>query len=96
MAAIFTLDIGGRPTVAFEANNLRDAAQLSHEQWFRDDVARLESGGASLWDGKASLKIRYASEAEKGVFLEAAEEASSDDMILVYLVELDVSTLRGR
>jgi hypothetical protein len=96
MAAIFTLDIDGRPTVAFEAKNIRDASQLSHEQWFRDDIAQLESGGASLWDGKASLKIRYASEAEKDFFLEAAEEATGDEMILVYLVELDVSTLNRR
>ena len=57
--AIFTLDIGGRPTVAFEAKNLRDASQLSREQWFRDDVAQLESGGASLgWKGIAEDKIR--------------------------------------
>ena len=47
-----------------------------------------------LWDGKALLKTRYASDAEKDFFLEAAEEASGDEMILVYLVELDVSTLQ--
>jgi hypothetical protein len=96
MAAIFTLDIDGRPTVAFEAKNLREASQLSREQWFQDDVAQLESGGASLWDGKALLKTRYASDAEKAAFLEAAGEASTDDMVLVYLVELDVSTLERR
>jgi hypothetical protein len=96
MAAIFTLDIDGRPTVAFEAKNLREASQLSHEQWFRDDVAQLESGGASLWDGKAPLNTRYASDAEKDFFFEAAEEATGDEMILVYLVELDVLTLKRR
>ena len=68
----------------------------SREQWFRDDVAQLESDGASLWDGKALLKTRYATDAEKDFFLEAAEEASGDEMILVYLVQLDVSTLRNR
>jgi hypothetical protein len=96
MAAIFTLDIDGRPTVAFEAKNLREASQLPREQWFRDDVTQLESGGASLWDGKAPLKTRYASDAEKAAFLEAAGEAATDDMVLVYLVRLDVSTLERR
>jgi hypothetical protein len=95
MAAIFTLDIDGRPTVAFEAKNLHEASQLSREQWFRDDVAQLESGGVTLWDGTTSLKTRNASDAEKEFFFEAAEEAADDGMILVYLVELDVSTLRA-
>lgn len=92
MSAVFTLEIGGKPIVAFEAKNAHEASQLRSEKWFRDDVAELKSGSIPLWDRKAQLKTRYASEAEKAAFLEGAGEAPSDEMILVYLVKLDVST----
>ena len=83
------------PILTFETKNLRESSELCREQWFRDDVARLKSHGVSLWDGKTALKTRYASEAEKVAFLEATGEAPSDDeIILVYLIELDVSTLK--
>jgi hypothetical protein len=94
MTAIFTLEIGDKPIVSFEAENLRESSELCREQWFQDDVIRLKSNGVSLWDAKAALKTRYASEAEKAAFLEATPEAPSDEMILVYLVALDVSTLK--
>ena len=90
MSAVFTLEIDGKPIVAFEAKNAHEAPQLRGEKWFRDDIAQLKSGGIPLWDGKTPLKARYASEAERAAFLEAAGEAPSDKMILVYLVELDV------
>jgi hypothetical protein len=41
LPAIFTLDIGGRPTLAFEAKNLRESQQLCHEYWLRRDIAGL-------------------------------------------------------
>ena len=94
MSAIFTLDIGGKPTLTFEAKNLRESSELCHEQWLRDEVAQLKSHGVSLWDRKASLKTRYASEGEKAAFVEATGEAPLGEMILVYLVRLDVSTIK--
>jgi hypothetical protein len=93
MSAIFTLDIDGKPILSFEAKNLRESSELCREQWLRDEVAELKSYGISLWDGKAALKTRYASDAEKAAFLEATGEAPLDEMILVYLVRLDVSTI---
>jgi hypothetical protein len=53
LPAIFTLDVGGRPTLAFEAKNLRESQQLCHEHWLRRDIADLMSNSAPLWDGKA-------------------------------------------
>jgi hypothetical protein len=93
MSAIFTLEIGDKPIVTFKAKNLRGSSELCREQWFRDDVARLKSHGVSVWDGKVALKTRYATEAENAAFLEATAESLSDEMVLVYLVELDVQTL---
>jgi hypothetical protein len=93
ISAIFTLDVGGKPTLTFEARNLRESYELSREAWLRDDIVRLKSNGIPLWDGKALLKSRYATEAEKAVFLEASEEPAHDEMVLAYLVELDAETI---
>jgi hypothetical protein len=93
VTAIFTLDIGGKPTLAFEARNLRESCELGREQWLRDDIMRLKSHGTALWDGKAVLKSRYATDTEKAVFLESAGEPPPDEMVLAYLVELDAETI---
>jgi hypothetical protein len=91
--AIFTLDVGGKPILTFEAKNLREAWELCHEEWLRDDIARLKSHGIPLWDGKAILKSRYATASEKAVFLGATGEPAPEDMVLAYLVELDIETI---
>lgn len=89
--AIFTLDVGGRPTLAFEAKNLRESQQLCHEHWLRRDIADLTSNGTPLWDGKARLRARRSTEHEVAVYREAARVAvqPQDDLLLAYLVELD-------
>ena len=56
--AIFTIDIGDRPTVTFEAQNLREARKLCHEHWLKEDLAEAKSGGVPLWDGTAKLRAR--------------------------------------
>ena len=91
--AIFTLDIGGRPTLAFEARNLRESQQLCHEYWLRRDIADLTSNGTPLWDGKARLSARRSTEDEIAAYREAARDATQphDDLLLAYLVELDNS-----
>jgi hypothetical protein len=87
---IFTIEIGGTPTLTFEAQNHREAHELCHEQWLKDDLAEANSNGASLWDGKARLRARIAQPEESAVFAEAKSSGQpSDGMILVYLVELD-------
>jgi hypothetical protein len=58
--AIFTTEIGDTPTLTFEAQNLREAQELCHEQWLKDDLAEVKSDGARLWDGKAKLRARIA------------------------------------
>jgi hypothetical protein len=37
--SIFTMEIGGTPTLVFEAQNLREAHELGHEQWLKGDLA---------------------------------------------------------
>lgn len=95
MPAIFTLNIGGKPVLAFEAKNLREAWELCHEEWLRDEVARLRSNGLPLWDGAAKLQSRSATETERAKYREAAKAAESpaDELVLAYLVELDPETV---
>jgi hypothetical protein len=50
---IFTIEIGDTPTLTFEVQNLREAHELCHEQWLKDDLAEAKSEGVPLWDGKA-------------------------------------------
>lgn len=90
-AAIFTLDVGGKPTLAFEAKNLRESQQLCHEHWLRRDIADLTSNGAPLWDGKARLRARRSTEDEIAAYREVERDATQpqDDLLLAYLVELD-------
>jgi hypothetical protein len=90
LARIFTIEIGDTPTLTFEAQNLREAQELCHEQWLKDDLAEAKSDGVSLWDGKAKLRARMALPDESALFTEAKNNGQpSDGLMLVYLVKLD-------
>jgi hypothetical protein len=90
LSRIFTIKIGDTPTLMFEAQNMREAQELCHEQWLKDDLAEAKSDGAPLWDGKAKLRARMALPDESAVFTEAKTNGQpSDGLMLVYLVELD-------
>jgi hypothetical protein len=90
LPSIFTIEIGDTPTLAFEAQNLREAHELCQEQWLKDDLAETKSNAVPLWDGKAKLRARMASPDESAMFAEAKNTGEpSDGLMLVYLVELD-------
>jgi hypothetical protein len=91
--AIFTIDIGDTPTVTFEARNFREARELCHEHWLKEDLAEAKSGGVPLWDGKAKLRARLSLPDEIVLFVQAKNNGRpSDGLMLVYLVELDGGT----
>jgi hypothetical protein len=56
LPSVFTIEIGATPTLT----NLREAQELCHEEWLKDDLAEAKSDGAPLWDGKAELRARIA------------------------------------
>jgi hypothetical protein len=90
LPSVFTIEIGGTPTLTFEAQNLREAHELCHEEWLKEDLAQAKSEGAALWDGKAMLRARIARPDESALFAEAKNSGQpSDGLRLVYLVELD-------
>ncbi len=90
LPSVFTIEIGDTPTLTFEAQNLREAQELCHEEWLKNDLAEAKSDGAPLWNGKAELRTRIALPDECALFAEAKKNGqSSDGLLLVYLVELD-------
>ena len=97
LSRIFTIEIGDTPTLMFEAQNMREAQELCHEQWLKDDLAEAKSDGAPLWDGKAKLRVRMARLDESAQFAAAKKNGQpSDGLMLVYLVELDGPLTRSR
>jgi hypothetical protein len=90
LPSIFTIEIGDTPALAFEAQNFREARELCHEQWLKDDLTEAKVDRLSLWDGKAKLRARPALPNEIALFGEAKNNGDpSDGLMLVYLVELD-------
>jgi hypothetical protein len=57
---VFVLDIDRKPILAFIANNMREAMELSKEAWLREDLTDLSSQGVALWDGEAKMTVRGA------------------------------------
>ena len=84
---VFTLEVDGRPILAFESVTAREAQQLAKESWLLDD---LTAGGAPLRTSQSKLSVRLATAEETDVFVTVAETAKpSDDVLLAYLVDLD-------
>ena len=87
---VFTLEVDGRPTLAFEASGTRDAQQLCKESWLRGDLTVLRSAGVPLCTAEFKLSVRPATAEEAIIFGQATDLAKpSDDMVLAYLIELD-------
>jgi hypothetical protein len=91
LLSVFTIEIGGTATLAFEARNLREAHELCREEWLKQDLSEFKTEGVSLWDGKAMLRARIARPHEIALFAEAKNSRGhqSNGLVLVYLVEVD-------
>jgi hypothetical protein len=97
LGLIFTIEVDGKPTVAFEARQLREAAELSKEEWLRADLNALSSNGAPLCGIGSKLRARIANEPERLAYREVAKRAHlSDDILFAYLVELDGIGLKAK
>jgi hypothetical protein len=88
LGLVFTIEVDGKPTVTFEARQLREAAELCQEEWMRADL----NTGVPLCGIGSKLRARMANEVERTAYQEAAQQAApTDDILLAYLVELDGS-----
>ena len=75
---MFTLTISDKP-VAITNTNEDEARELLMSEEFKEDLKVLESEGAPLWDGFASLNVRAATDDEKAEFEEADFDEDEDD-----------------
>ena len=92
---MFTLEISGKPVAVTNASE-DEARELFESGAFKDDLMTLESEGAPLWDGYASLNIRPATQDETAAFENAAtdEDGEADGLddepgpMLMFLVDV--------
>lgn len=74
---MFTLTISDKPIAITNAAE-EEARELLMSEDFKEDLKYLESEGAPIWDGFASLNVRPATEEEKAEF-EGADFDNEDD-----------------
>lgn len=90
LGLIFTIEVDGKATIAFEAKNLREATELCHDEWVRADLMALHSGGVPLCTSSSKLRARIAREEERERYQSAEHLVqASEDLVLTYLVPLD-------
>ena len=86
---VFTLTVGNRPVLAFQATRLSEARELIQEEWLQDDLVALTSDLSPLWDRTERLSVRGATNEETARYFDSERVAEAGELILFYLVELD-------
>ena len=87
--SIWTLEVDGEPTLAFEAKKYREANELCHEDWLRVELGLQKLNDVPLCRADSELRIRLARPAEMVLYRRAVEANNSSDEMLVYLIEVD-------
>ena len=87
---MFTLEIAGRPVAVTDVSET-EARELFDSEEFKDDLKVLESDDGPIWDGRAMLTVRAASQEEADEFREAQGDADQelddeDGPLIVFLV----------
>ena len=88
--SIWTLEIDGQPTLAFEASKYREADEICRQEWLRFELAQQKINDVPLCRADSDLRIRLARPDEVFLYRQAAEANKLSDDKLVYLIELDV------
>ena len=88
--SIWTLEIDGKPILAFEAEKYREANEICHQEWLRVELGRQKINDVPLCRADSDLRIRLARPDEMVLYRQAAEADQSSNDKLVYLIELDV------
>ena len=88
---VYTICIDEKPVVTFSGTSVKEALELIREDWFRAELQTKRIGGTPVWNVNARLTARSARPDEEARFTMGASSAykDSDDLPLVYLVELD-------
>jgi hypothetical protein len=87
--SIFTIEVDGKATLAFEAKRYSDAEAICGDEGLRTKLSFLKSGDVPICGDNALLNVRLARPDEAAVFKQAVGASqSTDDLMLVYLVEV--------
>ena len=88
--SIFTIEVDGKATLAFEAKRYSDAEAICGDEGLRAKLSLLKSGDTPICGDNALLNVRLARPDEAVVFKQAVGASqSTNDPVLVYLVEVD-------
>ncbi|MGZ5874491.1 MAG: hypothetical protein ACXWKP_20515 [Bradyrhizobium sp.] len=88
--SIWTLEIDGQPTLAFEGRKYREADEICCQEWLRFELGQQKINDVPLCRADSDLRIRLARPDEVFLYRQAAEANKLSDDKLVYLIELDV------
>ena len=88
--SIWTLEIDGKPTLAFEAMKYREADEICHQEWLRTELGQRKINNVPLCVADSHLRIRLARQVEMLLYRQAAEANKLSVNNLVYLIELDL------
>jgi hypothetical protein len=88
--SIFTIEVDGKPTLAFKAKRYSEAKAICQGKQLRTKLSALKSSDFPLAPEENSiLDVRLARRDEAALYKQAAARQSTDDLLLVYLVELE-------
>jgi hypothetical protein len=84
--SIFTIEVDGKPTLAFEAKSCSEAKAICEDEELRPKLSLLKSGDVPICADKALLDVRLARPDEAALYRQAARASqSTDNLMLVYL-----------
>ena len=93
---VFTLEIGGEPTLVFEAKDMAEACDICLDSELRLDLGELTSDGVPIYTAGATLIPRPALQAEIAAFKRAVELAPrSDEPTMAFLIKIDGMVVVG-
>lgn len=91
---MFTLEVAGKPIAVTNASE-DEAREVFESDAFKDDLMAIESEGAPIWDGFATLTIRPATREEAKDFDDAptedngGEPAEEPTPVIMFLIDID-------
>jgi hypothetical protein len=89
--SVFTIEVDRKPILTFEAKLYSEAEAILADERLRATLCSSKSGGIPLCDDHSILRLRLAHPDEAKRYKEAASPPT-DDLKLVYLVELNPSS----
>ena len=86
----FAIEVDRRPVVVFSTKFYSHAEEICADPRIRAKLKAVLSGGRSLCDDTAKLRVRLARAEEKEKYHDgAAKRSGEQSLIIVYLVRLD-------